>query len=121
MEVTNRPIHPEKATGCSTTSIPAGRSPYMIQLNSGTGADEPSVIPLSAGSGWTLERCSPIIITGMDTATPIKGPAAPISISMRLSRIGDLILMKAPNVPIREGPGMKNGGVTSTPCLRARK
>jgi len=40
---------------------------------------------------------------------PTRGPDAPTSKSARAVRIGERIRMKAPNVPISDGKGMKKG------------
>jgi len=62
----------------------------------------------------------PIIITGIAAQIPTRGPAIPMSKRALLVAMGDLIFIKAPNVPIGEitgGAGMKYGGVISTPYL----
>ncbi len=41
------------------------------------------------------------------TIIPASGPAAPISRRILRSIMGDFILMKAPNVPMKDGAGMK--------------
>ena len=64
------------------------------------------MIPFSPASGPTSERINPPMITGIATTTPAIGPATPTSRRILLSMMGDFILMKAPNVPMKEGAGM---------------
>ena len=49
------------------------------------------------------------------TANPAIGPAIPMSNSAARERIGALIRITAPNVPISVGAGIKNGSVARTP------
>ena len=58
-----------------------------------------------------LESASPQNSTGIATRNPAIGPAMPMSNSACRERIGDLMRMTAPNVPISVGAGMKYGSV----------
>ena len=63
------------------------------------------------------------MMTGIATARPASGPAAPMSISLRRSDVTRRMLMTAPIVPSpnQGGSGMKKGSEASTPCQRAAK
>jgi hypothetical protein len=83
------------------------------------------VVPVRDGSDDSVDRRAtteslrPMRRTGTATTAPAIGPAAPMSISAFRFGTGDLILMNAPNVPMNDGAGMKNGGVTSMSCRLA--
>ena len=49
------------------------------------------------------------------SSNPAIGPAIPISNNAARERIGALIRITAPSVPINVGAGMKNGSVARTP------
>ena len=69
--------------------------------------------------GTIVDRCIPIISTGMATNIPAIGPLNPRLKSALLSGIDDLTLMTAPNVPIKVGAGIKYGRVDFTLCFLA--
>ncbi len=62
-----------------------------------------------AKPGITLACRTPNANAGKATRNPTKGPEAPTSNSARVDRIGERIMMNAPNVPISVGAGIKNG------------
>ncbi len=118
--VTKSPNHPASATGwstivtscCDTWSASFVKRPKTTEL--------PSVMPTGSGptSGRTSECASPYSTAGIAIRKPAHGPAAPTSKSA-VRFVGVRMRMKAPKVPIRNGgPGMKYGGVASTPCQR---
>jgi len=114
--VTRIPTHPAKATGWSRMSEPGGillnNRPVIIFKRRGS----PKTMDSSLGSaGTTLDRDRPMNRAGRARMKPVSGPAAPMSNSCCFLVMGDLILMNAPNVPIRVGAGMKNGRVASIP------
>jgi len=64
--------------------------------------DSPKEIPPLISAVFIMgDNFRPIITAGRAKKRPARGPAAPISKSARRLGIGDLILMKAPKVPIR--------------------
>ena len=84
--------------------------------------DSPSGTPREPVARRTSERARPAIRTGIATAAPASGPAAPMSIRAFRSGNGDLRRISAPIVPGSGGigrKGMKYGGDTRTRCRRA--
>ena len=73
------------------------------------------------GVSVTSEAATPKARNGRVATKPAMGPAAPTSSSCRLVRIGSLMRITAPKVPIGKngaGAGMKNGGVAHRPWRR---
>ena len=66
-------------------------SKYKIEL--------PSIAKPVAGKTLVLESAKPKIRTGSATAMPASGPAMPMSINTRRSRVGARMRMTAPIVP----------------------
>ena len=114
--VTKRPIHPANASGWRRISCPSGTAPRAIfekranMIELPRDMADPISARVSESTATTSEKSRPRNSTGRAAITPAKGPAAPMSKSSLLERIGDLILMNAPNVPIGDtkgGAGMK--------------
>ena len=72
-----------------------------------------------ASAGIGLDSANPQSSTGSATRKPAIGPAMPISNSALRERMGDLMRISAPKVPISVGAGMKYGSVAYTPFLSA--
>ena len=95
-------------TGCALISYPAGIVRPAVEkiIWVISGSPRYNFDPVSMAGVIELQL-SPKYIQGSITINPATGPAAPISKSAFLDVIGDLILIKAPIVPKREGKGMK--------------
>ena len=116
--MTNRPIQPANAIGCSSKSWPAGGASTRSALKPCSSSGDPSFIPWRDSAGWTVECCRPTTTATTATTNPAIGPIAPISRSGPRLRIGERMLMNAPNVPMMNGyggAGMKYGRLARTP------
>ena len=115
--VTSNPVHPARAIGCKSTSRVASGSqaPLLTSFNTPYKSELPSIQP-PGDSATSGDSDSPYRITGMVTARPARGPAAPMSISLRRSRVTWRIPITAPMVPkpSNGGSGMKWGNEACT-------
>ena len=68
---------------------------------------------MPAASGFESVSATASVTTA--TTNPAIGPAMPISNNAARERIGALIRITAPNVPINVGAGIKKGSVARTP------
>ena len=105
--VTNRPIQPAKAIGCSIISCDASSAGCVSHVSNFIKIESPSIIaPWISTLSITSDKSKPMIKAGTAIMKPAIGPAAPICSRASLRYIGDLILINAPKVPIKN----KNGG-----------
>ena len=68
----------------------------------------------ATSSGACFDSINPTNIAGTAKTNPAIGPAIPMSNNACRERIGDLIRMNAPMVPISVGAGTKKGSVAYT-------
>jgi hypothetical protein len=108
MDVTNRPIHPANAMGWRSILTLSGKSPTMTRERKENRRESPRTSdPFTFAKGTISDMLSPTIHAISETIKPAMGPEAPMSISALRVIIGDFILIKAPNVPIKDGAGIK--------------
>ena len=80
---------------------------YVIQVKNFISNESPNIIALLISTfSTTLDNFNPINNDGTAIINPAIGPAAPICSKASFLYMGDFILVKTPNVPIRN----KNGG-----------
>lgn len=93
-------------------SWPSGVTPSISLDKSEKRIESPRPrAPFVSETDTTVESFNPIEEAITERTKPVIGPEAPISISAFLVTMGDLIFMKAPNVPINDGAGIKYGSV----------
>lgn len=115
IDVISKPIQPANAIGFRSSANPCWIGANTVDKRAKSRELPRIVSPwpmVLIGIGFEVIR--PMIVTGIATMNPARGPAIPTSNKVFLSGIGSWLDIKAPKVPILNpgstgGIGMKNG------------